>query len=91
MTFQEYIDNIGIQKLADTLGMTRQNIHNWRELKQSPRPEVAYRIIVMSSGLMNWEKIYQPYVEETLKGKKFDVPVTPNFGAQLSFGFIEKK
>jgi hypothetical protein len=91
MTFQEYIDTVGVQKLADTLNMTRQHVHNWRELKNSPRPEVAYRMIAMSGGILNWEKIYQPYVEASLKGKKFDLPVTHNFGAQLSFGFIDKK
>lgn len=84
MTFPEYIEAVGVQKLAENLNMTRQNIHNWKVLEQSPRPEIAYRIILMSSGLMTWEKIYQPFVEKQLQGKKFDIPA---MSAQLSFDF----
>jgi DNA-binding XRE family transcriptional regulator len=91
MTFQQYIEAIGMQKLAETLGITRQNVHHWHICKQAPRPEMAYRLIALSNGLLSWEKIYQPYIEESLKGKKFDVPLGENFGAQIEFGFIDKK
>ncbi len=86
MTFIEYIDHIGIEELARMMSCTKQNIYKWRSLKGIPAPETAYILVLLSHGQLSFEKIYIPFLEQQLKGKKLTVPGTVGHSSiQLRF------
>jgi hypothetical protein len=87
MTFPEYIDLIGVPKFSRIHNVTDANVYKWRNLETSPRPEMAYQIICLSNGVLTWEKIYQPYIEKVLRGKKVEVNVVDGTPTQLEFNF----
>ena len=73
MALKEYIEKVGPVELADKLRVSRQLIYRWSGLKGVPRPELALKMMLLSSGALSFESIYMPYLEKKLTGKKFRV------------------
>jgi hypothetical protein len=78
ITLKDYVNAIGKAKLAEQLGITEEAIYYWTRYINAPRPHVAFRLIQISNGLLTWEKIYQPFVDN-------------NVESQTSFDFSSNK
>lgn len=63
LTLREFIDQIGPNKLAMTLNVSKQTVSLWYNLATAPKPLTAAQIIELSYGLVSWESIYKPYVD----------------------------
>jgi hypothetical protein len=63
LTLREFIDQIGPNKLAMTLNVSKQTVSLWYNLQTAPKPLTAGQIIELSYGLVSWESIYKPYVD----------------------------
>lgn len=73
MTLQQFIDQLGTEKIAKLLRVTTSNVHSWRNLHSTPRPERAWQLIRLSHNALTWGGIYEPYVMKELKGKTLKV------------------
>lgn len=69
MDFGTFIDQIGIERLAETLEVTTQTVSVWRKMENTPRPQTAFEMICLSHGALTWQDIYEPFVKRALKGK----------------------
>lgn len=69
MTFSTFIESVGAFRLAAMLGLAPTTIYRWRDLESVPRPEIALKLILVSSGVLTWEKIYLPYLRKRNEGK----------------------
>jgi DNA-binding XRE family transcriptional regulator len=58
-----FIDAYGLVKLANDLGITRQAVMHWHVGTHAPTPIIAYKIIQLSNGLVDFNSIYLPFVE----------------------------
>lgn len=88
MEFQEYIDKIGAAKLSQMLQCTEANVYKWRNLKGIPKPETAYKLIVISGGQLSFDRIFMPYLSQQLKGTKLRIPSFDGKSEmQLEFNF----
>lgn len=66
MDFIIYIDKMGVDKLAEKLNTTAPSVYQWKQLLTAPRPMMAYAIIELSGGLLDFNDIYSPYVNNKL-------------------------
>lgn len=87
MTFQQFIDGVGVKKLATMCGVTENAVYKWRNLEGTPRPETAYFLILQSNNILDWEKIFFPYVKKRLQGKTINSTIGGQHGFQLEFNF----
>lgn len=62
MDFLTYIDKMGVDKLADKLGTSSPSVYQWKTLQTAPRPVMAFKIIQLTEGLLDFNDIYTPYV-----------------------------
>lgn len=69
MQLDTFIDQIGVDRLSETLAVTSQTVIGWKRLENSPRPQSAFEMICLSHGALTWQDIYEPFVRKTLKGK----------------------
>ena len=67
MDLIEWIDLIGKKKVAELLGVTRENIYQWINGQTSPKVMTAHKIVSLSCGVVDWEGIYRPYVQARLQ------------------------
>ena len=61
LTLQQYIRKITPKRLAKELGVHEQTVYTWLQLRRAPSPVMAWKIIGLSMGLLDWEGIYEPY------------------------------
>lgn len=85
MTFPQFIDQIGAPRLAEILGMSEAIIYRWRSLGSAPRPDIAFKVISLSHGVLDYNKIYGPFVAELLKGTKVHVPTGDGVQMEMNF------
>jgi hypothetical protein len=81
VTLNEFIDQVGASKLSRMLGTTEASVNTWRRLKSAPRPLVAYELIALSHGALDWGAIYEPFVRKHYKKRK----IKTESGTQLEF------
>jgi len=84
ITLQDYIKQTGQTELAVLLRTSRQRIHTWAILKSPPKIEMAFKLIAVSKGKLDFDSIYMPFLKKKFKGKKFLVGEDKK---QLSFKF----
>ena len=58
MTLAEYIKEIGEQKVADLVDVSRTTTKSWRYFVRTPKVKQAKKLINISNGLLDWESIY---------------------------------
>lgn len=58
-----FIDAYGLVKLANDLEVTRQAVMHWHKGLHVPNPILAYKIIQLSNGLVDFNSIYSSYAE----------------------------
>ena len=58
MTFKEWVNQYGMPKLADRLGLTRQCIQKWMVGLTYPSVKTAKRIVRLSKGEIDYNSIY---------------------------------
>jgi len=63
MDFIIYIEKMGVEALAEKLGTTPPSVYQWKTLQTAPRPVMAFKIIQLSGGLLDFNDIYKPYVD----------------------------
>ena len=69
MDFLIWIDKMGVTEVAELLGITKPSIYQWRTVSTAPSPIMAYRIIELSNGLLDFNDIYRPYVMSKLQAE----------------------
>lgn len=87
MLLPDYIEKVGAPQVAKMLGVSRQNVHLWRQLKGTPRLDVAYKLIMVSGGELSFDAIYIPYLKKRFRGKKFWGSTDGQREVQLEFKF----
>ena len=70
ITLPDFIEKLGSKKIQHTLSVSRQNVDAWRDMVSAPTPVRAMELIAISSGLLTWQSIYEPYVKQKMKGQK---------------------
>lgn len=63
VTLVQYIQALGAPKVARTLGVEPSTVYYWAQYKSVPAPKTAAKLIEISLGLLSWESIYQPYID----------------------------
>lgn len=58
-----FVKAYGQVKLANDLGVTRQAAYLWEKGQNFPTPLLAYKIIKLSNGLVDFNSIYLPFME----------------------------
>lgn len=58
-----FVEAYGQGRLAEALGISRQAIYHWQLGNNVPNVLLAYRIIKLSNGLVDFNSIYLPYCE----------------------------
>ncbi len=81
MTLSLFIEEMGPRKIAEILDMTPEAVKTWVTGKAIPRAEEAYKIIQVSNGLLDFNKIYLPWAQKQCKGQT--LKVTQIDGKQL--------
>lgn len=61
MNLVKYIELVGDKLIMDITGVSRQTVHNWKNLKSIPAPHNAAALIMASNGVLNWDNVYEPY------------------------------
>ena len=54
----EYIDAIGVQKIAEICGITTQAVYLWKTGATYPRRDQAAFLIEYSKGALSYDSIY---------------------------------
>lgn len=62
-TLQMYIEHKGPAKVAEELGLELMTILHWKNFKHAPKPHSAAKLIELTNGLLTWESIYKPFVD----------------------------
>jgi hypothetical protein len=65
--FQTVIKELGVPKIVEICGVSHTTVYAWVNLKSAPSPWEAHLLIKATSGLLSFEKIYRPYVDELEK------------------------
>lgn len=63
MRLKDYINDYGQKKMAAKLDVDVSTVYRWEYLETAPVPEVAYKIVQLTHGLVDWNDIYQPYFD----------------------------
>lgn len=66
MTLQAWIEQIGVERAAELLGVTTNTVYQWLRFEIAPKPVRAYEMIEKTHGVLTWEGIYHPYVAAKL-------------------------
>lgn len=61
MTFAQYINEVGINKVAELIGVSTTQVYRYENLSEAPRPELARKIKKLTHGLVDYEDIYEPF------------------------------
>ena len=64
MNLQKYIELVGIEKVMEITGVSKQTVYNWKNLVSIPSPHNAAVLIMESRGVLNWENVYEPFFSE---------------------------
>lgn len=67
MDFLNYISAMGVENLAEKLETTTPTIYQWKSFQTAPRPMMAYKLIALSGGLLDFNAIYSPYVNAKIQ------------------------
>lgn len=62
-TLQKYIEHIGVNELARQLNVEGTTVSHWKNFRSAPRPHMAFALIQKTGGLLTWEGIFQPFVD----------------------------
>lgn len=62
MTISEYLDTVDLTLLSKKLDVSVSTLYSWKSLTQSPKPEMAVKLIVTSCGQLDLYSIYLPYL-----------------------------
>lgn len=62
-TLQMYIEHKGAAVVARELDIEIMTVLNWKNFKHAPKPHSAARMIELTNGLLTWESIYKPFVD----------------------------
>ena len=62
-TLQQYIEHIGVNELARQLRIEGTTVSYWKHFRSAPKVHTAYALIKKTGGLLTWEGIYQPFVD----------------------------
>lgn len=68
MTLSQFIEKVGVSKLAFVLDVTPAAVSHWRSGKNTPPPVYAYKIIKLSNHSLDFDSIYLPFVKKRTKG-----------------------
>lgn len=60
MKLTAYIAFIGDEAAAELFGISNRTAMSYRLGERKPRPEVAERIVLKTSGKVGWRDIYAP-------------------------------
>lgn len=60
VSFSEWIDEIGVDRLASQLGVVRSAVFHWKAGRHHPRTEQMKEIIRLSKGEMSFDLIMAP-------------------------------
>lgn len=63
-TLQDYIEHKGAAEVAREVGVDDVAVHYWKTFQRAPRPHTAHKLIQITNGLLTWEGIYQPFVDQ---------------------------
>lgn len=63
MHLNQYITQMGVDKIAELFGVTSVTVRAWRDLESIPSPAKANEIVQKTHGLVSWSTIYQPYFD----------------------------
>jgi hypothetical protein len=70
-----WIRKRGVRNVAEALGIAERTVQNWVYLQSAPQFDNAYKLKVMSKGVLGFDEIYQPYFNKIHKkqnsNKKF--------------------
>lgn len=88
MTFSEYIAQVGVEKLANLMLVSKTAVYDWKNLDAAPTPENALKIILLSGFSMTWEKIYYPFAVRNFKDNQ--KIIMKDGDVELSFDFKRK-
>jgi DNA-binding XRE family transcriptional regulator len=58
-----FVNAYGQVKLANDLGVSRQAAYLWEKGQNFPTPPLAYKIIKLSNGLVDFNSIYLPFMK----------------------------
>lgn len=58
ISLPNYIDAIGVNKIAEICGITTQAVYSWRARKTYPRRDQAAFLIEYSKGALSYESIF---------------------------------
>jgi len=89
MTLEDFILKIGVQRFCKMFEITDSTVYTWLNYEKCPRPELAWKIIVASSGLVTYDSIYSPYMKRKFDKKTMNVMPLSDVKGQLSFEFQE--
>jgi len=64
MTFFDWIDKMGVERLASLLGVTTMTVIGWRKGTSAPKVILAGTIVDMTYGAVTWQDIYAPYYQK---------------------------
>ncbi|MDE1466050.1 hypothetical protein [Spartinivicinus poritis] len=62
-----FIQKYGDDEIAKILQVKKRTVSSWRRLERAPTPIQAYNIIKTFNGIIDWQGIYQPYVNHLIK------------------------
>jgi hypothetical protein len=68
-----WIKKRGVTQVAEMLGLPKSTVENWTYLKSAPQFDNAYKLKIMSKGVLGFDEIYGPYfnkVHKTNSNKK---------------------
>ena len=60
MNLSEYIERVGVKRIAEKLNVSAVTVYDWKNLVNAPSPENAFVLIEFSNGILDWEAIYKP-------------------------------
>jgi predicted transcriptional regulator len=61
MKLTDYIEDIGVGKFAEMVGVSTTQVWKYQNLSEVPRPAVARKIKQITHGLVDYSDIYDPY------------------------------
>lgn len=63
MKLVEYINEIGVPKFADMVGVSTTQVYRYQSYQEIPKPAYARKIKKITHGLVDYKDIYDPYFE----------------------------
>lgn len=63
LELHKYIEKIGPTKFSELVGVSVEQAHKYKNLKNAPHPRTARKIVELTHGLVDYKDIFEPYLE----------------------------